>query len=162
MCAFLCFPSPPCLKVSLMPIYCDPKSCQLVAGCPLPPLFSCFINYMCISVWWNMNACLFSFCPIIFFFLPLTVFLFFFFHQVSLSDEIWMHVPCLSLHHLQSVSAVGWNIDVCPRLELWMQNAVSPLQGKLCLSTLSTRNFNLWCFVSWNVFVATNINHLTG
>lgn len=22
------------------------------------------------------------------------------------SDEIWMHVPCLSLHHLQSASAV--------------------------------------------------------
>lgn len=56
--------------------------------------------------------------------------------------------------------AVGWNIDACPLLELWMQNVIYPLQGKLCLSSLSTGDY-MWCFDSWSVLV-TSIHHLTG
>lgn len=93
-----------------------PKSCQLVAACPLPPLFFFFPLFywlhvsLCdeiwmrvlslsvpfflpltgcfsqVSLWWNMDACPLSFSP------PLTGCL----CHASLWDEIWMSVPCWS------------------------------------------------------------------
>lgn len=102
MCASLCCPIPVCLKVSLMPIYCVPKSPQLAAV----PVLRCFpvLLTICLSqrdeIWMHV----FSFSvPLLFFFLSshLPVIL-----TKCLFDEIWMHVPCPSLHHLLSVSAV--------------------------------------------------------
>lgn len=78
-----------------------PKSWQLVAACPLPPLFfiPCFINYVYLCV---MKYECVSFLFLSRSFLPLTGC----FSQVSLSDEIWMRVPSPSPLHLPGVSAV--------------------------------------------------------
>lgn len=100
MCISLCFtPPPPPLKVSLMSIYWCSQ--ELSVSSWLSPFLHCFpvLLTMCISVWWNMNACPFSFCPLSFYHLPVVL-------AKCLSDELWMHVPSPSLQHLPSVSAV--------------------------------------------------------
>lgn len=106
--------------LSLLSYSCLPKSIphayllcsqeSSISGCPRSLLFPCFINNMSISARWNMNARLFSFCTITFFFffslLPLTGY----FSQVSL----W------------------WNMNACPL------SFSPPLTG--CLSCASQQD----------------------
>lgn len=90
MCASLCCPIPVCLKVSLMPIYCVPKSRQLAAV----PVFCCFpvLLTICLSqrdeIWMHVFSLSL---PLLFFFslLPLTGY----FNQVSL----WLNMNACPL-----------------------------------------------------------------
>lgn len=106
MCVILSFHSCPCLKVCPLHVLRS-QEWPISSGCPFLFCFPLLLT-RCALQWWNMNVYLFSSCP--HFFFPFSTYCF---NQVSALLNINAG-PRSSSSPLNSTSAVGWNIDICP------------------------------------------------